>query len=474
MLYNLLMRTKQLALTSLIVLTSGALAGCFSLPALAIEYGGIGGRPANPKSDNPRTQSIFVHEGTPGTVIEDGIVVINNSPTPKTLFVYATDIATEADGEFSCEQLLDTRNDVGTWVEMEKSEVTLASKTSETVNFKINIPATASVGENNGCIAVQEKKESAEGSGVTISTRTALRLVVTVPGDIKREVKIAGYKITLNDNDNYFLHPSVTNTGNVSIDTDIQVSTRYWFGLLAAKHGGEFPVLRGQTSEWNFELIRPFWGGLFFSTFKAGYDPSLEASVGKNTGDLTYVRGPIRLLFVMPHPIALVVELLVLLLLLWGIYRFIQLRKRNQWMQSTWVEYKVKPGDDLMELADKYDVDWKLMAKRNKLKPPYNLKKVATIYIPSDKTPTETASSVSFGMWLKSIFNKKKVQPAQSTKTIVSKYISVVSEPGDKLKDVADYAGITVAQLAKINNIKNSRTYKLRAGTELKIPNPDN
>ncbi len=54
------------------------------------------------------------------------------------------------------------------------------------------------------------------------------------------------------------LRPQVKNTGNVSIDADVSVVTRYFFGLKYAEQGGEYPVLRSETSDWNFDLKRPF------------------------------------------------------------------------------------------------------------------------------------------------------------------------------------------------------------------------
>ena len=39
----------------------------FSSTLHAIEYGGFGGRPAYPRPDNDRTESIFVHTLEPGT-----------------------------------------------------------------------------------------------------------------------------------------------------------------------------------------------------------------------------------------------------------------------------------------------------------------------------------------------------------------------------------------------------------------------
>jgi len=40
----------------------------FITPTHAIEYGGFGGRPAFPRADNARTESIFIHTLEPGAV----------------------------------------------------------------------------------------------------------------------------------------------------------------------------------------------------------------------------------------------------------------------------------------------------------------------------------------------------------------------------------------------------------------------
>ena len=38
-----------------------------------------------------------------------------------------------------------------------------------------------------------------------------------------------------------------------------------------------------------------------------------------------------------------------------------------------WVEYEVKEKDDINKLTEKYDSDWKILAKTNTLKAPYLL-----------------------------------------------------------------------------------------------------
>jgi len=76
----------------------------------------------------------------------------------------------------------------------------------------------------------------------------------------------------------------VKNNGNVSIDAHVSVITRYFWGLTHFIHRGDYPILRGETSDWNFELKRPFLGGLYRSQFSLEYDEDSAATVGLETG----------------------------------------------------------------------------------------------------------------------------------------------------------------------------------------------
>ncbi len=49
------------------IVTALIFLGC-SFSVEAIEYGGFGGRPAYPRADNPRTESIFLYTLEPGAV----------------------------------------------------------------------------------------------------------------------------------------------------------------------------------------------------------------------------------------------------------------------------------------------------------------------------------------------------------------------------------------------------------------------
>lgn len=163
-----------------------------SFTAEAIEYGGFGGRPAYPRAGNPRTESIFVHTLEPGAIQKEGIKVVNNTPTKKTFLIYGGDSTPSTDGAFACKQLSEEKNDVGAWIKLDKSEVTMDPSTNQVIPFTITVPQNASVGEHNGCILIQEKKDKQEGqAGMALSVRTGIRVAITIPGDLVRKLEIA-------------------------------------------------------------------------------------------------------------------------------------------------------------------------------------------------------------------------------------------------------------------------------------------
>lgn len=162
--------------------------------SFAIEYGGFGGRPAYPRADNPRTESIFVHTLEPGAVQKEGITVVNNSTETKTVLVYAADSTPSTGGAFACKQFSEEKTDVGSWISLNKTELTLSAGSTQIVPFTITVPANAGVGEHNGCVLIQEKKPKRDDQpGVNLSIRTGLRVAIMVPGDIERKLEIAGF-----------------------------------------------------------------------------------------------------------------------------------------------------------------------------------------------------------------------------------------------------------------------------------------
>lgn len=420
-------------------------------PALAITYGGTGGRPAYPRPDNPRTTDIFVHTLAPGTTQVEGIDVINNEVAAKTLMVYAADSTPSTDGGYACEQLSEPRDDVGAWItfgwpgqdqdtaeslspnrDEDSDGITSADEAALKTNpreadtdgdgtpdkaeldaqtdprqpvvitidpekkillpFTITVPTTAGVGEHNGCILIQEKKDtSGTDQGIAISTRTGIRVALTVPGDVIRTLRIVRLDVLPRPPGGKILHPVVRNDGNVSIDATVKVTTKNLFGWMIKEHGGEYAILRETTSAWNFELPPTFWGGWYRSHATVSYDSNPMAELGKKTTNQTTITGPTVGFFLAPSPMAWAVYaaglglLLALGLVLWLI------AKRRQLIEKTWVRYTIKPNDTIQTLARARNVSWKLLAAANKLKPPFELKRGSHLLVP----PTTRVSKPS-------------------------------------------------------------------------------
>lgn len=354
--------------------------------SFAIEYGGFGGRPAYPRADNPRTESIFVHTLEPGAVQKEGITVVNNSTETKTVLVYAADSTPSTGGAFACKQFSEEKTDVGSWISLNKTELTLSAGSTQIVPFTITVPANAGVGEHNGCVLIQEKKPKRDDQpGVNLSIRTGLRVAIMVPGDIERKLEIAGFDYK-RQKWVIILSPRVRNAGNVSIDADVSVITRHSFGLKYAEQGGEYPVLRWETSDWNFDLPKPFFWGLYRSKFTVSYDQNPAAEIGDNTdGELTVLKGPSVWFIMLPSLLGFITQLILLGLVGALIFLYIVARRREQWIINHWVSKTLTANTDITSLAEEYNVSWKLLAKVNRLKPPYTLKKGDKLKVPPHK-----------------------------------------------------------------------------------------
>lgn len=349
----------------------------------AIEYSGFGGRPANSDPNNPRTESIFIYTLSPEEKKEDGVRIINNSQVTKTFNVYATDSTPSTGGAFACKQFLEDQTGVGSWIKLAKSEVTLPAGQNEIVPFTISTPENVSVGEHNGCILIQEKKSEATASGVNISMRTGLRVVVTIPGNALRSIVIESFTLSKKDDGSILFHPKLKNEGNVSIDTDVSVVTRYFFGKEFLTQGGQYPVFRGEIGEWNFELKRPFWGGWYKSDLTVSYDNNYGAGVGQVSGKtLTRLESPTLWFFVTPTPAALAIEIIIILLLLALLGLWLFSVRRWRWIANHWVSHKVIKSENIQELAKRYNVSWKLLAKVNSIEPPYVVEAGKIIKVP--------------------------------------------------------------------------------------------
>lgn len=306
----------------------------YSLPAYAIEYGGIGGRPAYPRKEEPKSDNVFIHTVNEGETIKEGIKVLNNTQEVKTLMIYAADYIPSTDGGFACKQLAEKQTEVGTWISLEKKEVVLKPMTNEVIDFTINVPTSLDAGEHNGCVLIQEKKPESKKAGLNLSIRTGLRVLLTIPGDLIRKLELLSFKVIPNSQGHYFLIPELRNTGNVSIDANVKVTTTDMFGRKYFQHGGVYSILKKDTARWNFELKHPFWGGFFKSKVTVDYNDGSKQ---------VFLEKPAITFFVIPTIQAMIIILAAVLPFLLLIIFMLIRRAEARLVRKTWSKLTVTP-----------------------------------------------------------------------------------------------------------------------------------
>ncbi|MBL8159548.1 LysM peptidoglycan-binding domain-containing protein [Candidatus Saccharibacteria bacterium] len=373
-------------------LTSLALAFTLALvvsaPAGAVESGGVGGKPANPRSDNPRSQSIFIHEIQPGRTVQDAVQIINNTDDVKKVDVYGVDSQVSSGGAFACAQKADVATNAGEWITVERTTVDVAPKNKATVPFTITVPENADVGEHNACIAFQaaDQVPQSAGNGITLSFRSAIRVVVTVPGDIKKELTIKGLDVEEKNNE-VIVTPTLKNTGNVSLDTKLEVGLQGLFG--SQTDGGTFPVLNGREAENGFSFARPFWGGWYLARVSASYVSDPAVSLGEET-EPDKVLQTSSTVFIAPAPAAAGI-MIASLAVLAGLITFLIRRQRDRAEErQSAIKYRVERGDDIQSVASEHGVNWKTLVRLNDLKPPYTLRPGQHIRIPTSASRSQS------------------------------------------------------------------------------------
>jgi hypothetical protein len=361
-----------------------------AVPANAVESGGIGGRPANPDPSNARTKSIFIYELKTGESKTDAVFLMNNTSKDETISLYTVDGILTNTGAYSCKQAVESKDDVGSWVTLDETQVTLPANSTKQVPFTTTVPAGIDVGEHNGCLVFQSDTDEGDVQGnVRVRTRQAVRIAVTIPGDLKKEVAIKSFTVGKLDQYQQFLL-TARNTGNVSADIDARVVLRTLWGSNVYNDGGGYPVLADNDLQLNFLNEKlPFWGGWYKASSQVTYDSRAGIYSVDANGKLVTQHSSVITVFVTPQPAAWALYALITVLLA-GVLTYAFRRHREQKMVASWPEYTVKKSDTVTSLATDRGISWKVVARANQLKAPYAVTSGDIIKLPAGVTPKKS------------------------------------------------------------------------------------
>lgn len=371
---------RRFSLAAIVILLGVIVTG---VSASAANTGGIGGRPANPDSSNPRTQSIFILNANKGETKSDVILVSNNSDQTQTIELYAVDGIVTNTGAFTCSQESEAKQGMGAWATVAKNLLTLNPGKTEEVGFDVSVPANADVGEHNGCIVFQTAEDEGEASGnVRIRTRQAIRVVMTVPGDLKRSVEIEQFSTALTDgNQTYTLE--LKNTGNVSADVDAKVYLTSLFGTVVYENGGGYPVLADQQLDLTFvNEDRPMFGGWYYASASLAYDKRAGTFGTSDSSQLVKKEADRQLLFLAPTVEGMLILVLVVGLI-GGVIAWWLMQRRNRINAlKTWDTYSIQNGDTIQSVANARGMSWNKLASVNKIHAPYILTPGSHLKVP--------------------------------------------------------------------------------------------
>ncbi|MFZ1250225.1 MAG: LysM peptidoglycan-binding domain-containing protein [Candidatus Microsaccharimonas sp.] len=355
--------------------------------ASAVEYGGLGGRPANPQPDNQRSASIFIYSLEQDKTVTDAVRLFNNTGETKTIVLGSVDSAPSNDGAFACSQEADPKNDVGSWITFDTNNITLNDGEEKVVSFSVKTPSNASVGEHSGCITIRDaqQKPSTNQSGVVLSFRSAIRVAVTIPGDIVKAISFTGISLSQHStNQNlYTIQPSVVNTGNVSLDTALNVRLKNVLGSTVASKQATYPVLSASSAKWNFDVDKPFWGGWYSAEAVATYNSNPADGIGEETnGQRQSVTIQSNTLFIPPSPLAMIIELLAVVALAVSIVLLILKLRERAAIARSWQVYSANKNDTIQSIAEEHAISWQKLSRVNKLKAPYTITTGQEIKVP--------------------------------------------------------------------------------------------
>src|SRR3989344_4211021 len=355
--------------------------------AQALGPGGVGGYPANPDPNIPHSESWFIYSLDLGESKEDALLIFNTSDEIKTVKLYAVDSVPSNQGNFALAAEDAPKEDLGGWLKLAETFITLEPGESREVPFTIAIPGNADVGEHSGGIIIKKSSqaEALSQTGASIVTRVGIRVYETVPGEIVKKIELDEFAVKLAAPENqkpfYGIDLSVSNKSTVSLTPKVDLEIRGWgeidyftrsnfnfkegiivdFRDLTDFFTGEnltkdWQLLRGQKVSTHWEWLKPKFG---YFTFQAKI--TYEGDNGPQILETAKIS-----VWVVPWAELGIISLVILLIIILIIARRILYSGRK------WAAYVVQKNDRLIILAKQGQVSWKKLAKVNKLRKPYS------------------------------------------------------------------------------------------------------
>lgn len=194
-------------------------------------------QPANESEPDGRPN--FTYDLDPGDEVTDYFSVRNLGNSPLDLRIYATDAFTNGSGGFDLLQGNETPVDVGSWVSVDISEITIQPDQVTIIPFTLTVPEDALPGDHAGGIVatLTTADEDGPGNQVRVEYRVGSRIYLQVSGEIVPGLQIEDLSMSQDWSWNPFVGRDVQvnytlrNTGNVRMTAQSDLEINGIFGV---------------------------------------------------------------------------------------------------------------------------------------------------------------------------------------------------------------------------------------------------
>lgn len=320
----------------------------------------------------------------PGETLEADINIVNLYSEKLSFEIYTVDGTKSRTGQFAARLRNEEQTTFGKWGTLEESEITMDPRENKTVKLIIDVPKTATPGDYSGAIVASRAKspngETADepGVGLTFQTRLAVPFFLTIPGERVSKVDVGEVYYKKYSGNTYKLHLDLENKGNTSVKFILNTTINAAFGENKEINPVEIQLFPKEkvTAEVALGSLGPL----------NSYDITTNISyrdINIITGEEDPIQSFSKSLNILIIPwleIGLALALIVIIISL-----FVHSKHKLRRTIKSSEKYQAKQGDSITEIAKANNVDWKLLAKINKLKPPYEIKPGQEILIPKEK-----------------------------------------------------------------------------------------
>lgn len=224
---RLLLYLSRLAIATGTIAVAIAFTGIAQAQEAADTEPVFGLRPALLNPDDPKASGYFTFYVTPGEVLTDEVILINEGQVPVDLSLYLSAATTAVGGSASFGSMGD-ENDPTSWITLSSSAATLAPGDELAVPFTVTIPEDAQPGDHMVGMVTQlaaSDEEAADSSagGVEASfsmqviRRIGVAVLMIVEGERTPNLEILDVALVDQSDQGVRFFVTVHNTGNVML-----------------------------------------------------------------------------------------------------------------------------------------------------------------------------------------------------------------------------------------------------------------